>query len=136
MTVLPFVLSRVLWGAFSYLLAVAGFLALLSGTLEATARGMIAEAVNNAMYSIKVKDLDAEGVRAIREELRSGLEQSLGLDRPFLARVADRYIGLLRLDLGTSRTMRTAGPLGLNVSSISWPRRCPRRWCSSSPRPP
>lgn len=56
MTVLPFILSRVLWGAFSYLLAIAGF----------------------------------------------------------LARVADRYIGPLRLDLGTSRTMRTAGPRGSN----------------------
>lgn len=73
MTALAYVLRRIFWGVLAYLLAVAGFLALLNGTLEATARGEIAEAESNAMPSVSVKKLDAEGVHALRAALRVAL---------------------------------------------------------------
>lgn len=119
MRVLPYVLRRIFWGAISYLLTVAGFLALLNGTLEATIRGEIAQAVNNAMANVQVKNLDAESARALRSEMRAAMERSYGLDRPFLARVAARYVRLLRFDLGNSRSMQTTGhPASRRVADL------------------
>lgn len=112
--VLRYVLRRVAIGIFTYLLTVAGFLALLNASLEATVYADITMALRAAMDASDLRGLDDAARQAKRNEIEAAMERSYGLDRPFVARVAARFMGLLRFDLGTSRSSQTAGRYGSN----------------------
>lgn len=87
---LPFVIRRIVLGIVTYLLTVAGFLALFTTTLEATVSADITMNLRTMMD---------------KTDLR-------GLDRPSVVRVATSFVRLLSFDLGTSRSSKTAGRYG------------------------